>query len=726
MDMAELRCPLLESESKELEIQMAKLRPNQRARDPDPDGDREMTIVTTLIKSLSVRCRRQVRRKTVLGTLLMFIFCYFVIGRPEWANVIDLNVLHAGNYLTVHHQSTVEGMDELNQNATMNTITIVPQGYLVYSNYCKIEDLDPYKAEVMRYFKRAKYKQCQKLPPLTHVKFDAKTERYVLSINGTSFRSYKVGAQFHCCYMSVERLNDTEVNYTKCERFKGSSHPLERGVESIIVKCTSDGKQIYINGHAMIPEKTEIRERLNKWKKKKDEERPLSVLMIGIDSLSRVHLIRAMPKTAQYLYDNDWFEMAGYNKIDDNTYPNIMAMSTGWSLEYANTQCPPWKVGGLDKCKFIWKMYEDYGFATAYGEDAVKINTFNYMRQGFVKPPVDYYLRPYLTAAEKLLYRTIDTGMPHCLGYSYASEHIYDYALEFSRRYLNDTYFGFFWTNTHSHSDMSQTSSMDDYMVNYMQQLVQQGTMENSVVVFFSDHGLRFGPARSTWSGHYEERLPTLFFWLPKKLRQSHPDFVQALKLNRNRLTTPYDLHMTLKHILTLSGRVEGGLKTLGPSLRCPVCQSLLTPVSENRNCEEVAIEDHWCTCHSYKTISKNSKHVQLLAKRTVHYINDFVAEAQNGSYTKLCQHLALQSVKSAFEAKPNADDSDDDHTYRLIFYTSPNKALYEATVRHNVVSDTMTVTGSVSRLNMYAGEADCLKDVAAKKYCYCKTHAKG
>lgn len=45
------------------------------------------------------------------------------------------------------------------------------------------------------------------------------------------------------------------------------------------------------------------------------DNRPLSVLMLGIDSISRLNLIRAMPNVAQHLYDTGWFELKGYNKV---------------------------------------------------------------------------------------------------------------------------------------------------------------------------------------------------------------------------------------------------------------------------------------------------------------------------------------------------------------------------------------------------------------------------
>ncbi|XP_032591953.1 uncharacterized protein LOC6558558 isoform X2 [Drosophila grimshawi] len=643
-------------------------------------------------------CRQIVlRRKLLVGLLVIFVFSYFLIGP---ADVLDLENVQ------VHHQSYALDME----------------GYLVYSNHCRIVDLDPYKRDVMRHFKRVSYKPCRSHPPLTHVHYNDTIQRYVLSINQASLKSYKVGNDLSCCYQGVVRASETDVNYTSCHAFKNEAK-LANTTDSVVVKCKTNDDQIYINAHPTVPERKAIRQRLDQWAKKDRRKLVPSVLMIGIDSISRVNLIRAMPKTAQYLYDNDWFELAGYNKIDDNTFPNIMALMVGYNLSNAMKHCSPYKVNGLDKCDFIWKLFKEHGYVTAYGEDAVKINTFNYLKKGFQQPPVDYYLRPYLSAAEKLLGGNIVLGLPHCVGFETEAEHVYNYALEFAKRYRNDSFFGFFWTNTHSHSDISQTSSMDDYLRGYLQRLVSQGTMEHSIVVFFSDHGLRFGPTRATWSGHLEERLPFLFIWLPPFVRKAHPEFVQALRQNRNRLTTPYDLHITLKHILSLSGRI-GSLESLGGAKDCPKCQSLLQPVTLSRSCEDVAIADHWCTCWAYGSVYKNSKVVRQLAKRVVNYLNDYVTTFRNGSLAHLCVPLALQSVSTAYKAQPNDNDPSHIEIYRLIFSTSPNKALYEATVRYNKNlpdEDNLLVTGSVSRLNTYNGEADCMNDFAIKKYCYCR-----
>lgn len=44
------------------------------------------------------------------------------------------------------------------------------------------------------------------------------------------------------------------------------------------------------------------------------ERRP-SVLLWGIDSMSRMNFERTMPKMYKYLRDENWYELQGYNKV---------------------------------------------------------------------------------------------------------------------------------------------------------------------------------------------------------------------------------------------------------------------------------------------------------------------------------------------------------------------------------------------------------------------------
>lgn len=208
----------------------------------------------------------------------------------------------------------------------------------------------------------------------------------------------------------------------QCENFTGQV-TLPRDVEVIHVSCKAQAKPpkaskasskptkpppvkiVYENVHAILnPEK--VRERAdnrNGSQSGKIASRRLSVLVLGIDSVSRLNFYRAMPKTEKYLRETGWINLKGYNKIGDNTFPNLMAILTGQTPQQAYSRCKPTVAYKLDNCPFLWYNFRNAGYVTAYGEDETALNTFNYLKVGFVEPPTDYYLRPYMLASEKLL-----------------------------------------------------------------------------------------------------------------------------------------------------------------------------------------------------------------------------------------------------------------------------------------------------------------------------------
>lgn len=389
-----------------------------------------------------------------------------------------------------------------------------------------------------------------------------------------------------------------------------------------------------------------------------------------------------------------------------------MAILVGYNNTLAYNTCNPRIPGKLDKCPFVWWDYRDAGYVTAYGEDEASISTFHYHKVGFQSPPTDYYMRPYMLAAEKNLKKKMKHSLTFCLGFKHSVDHIYDYALDFATKYRNEPSFGLFWTNTFSHSDISDPTSMDQKMKNYLDELDRRGILNESMIVFFSDHGIRFGPVRHLITGWLEERLPFIFIWLPPWFRTKHPEIVRALKINRNRLTNPYDLHMTLKHILELSGRMNA----MPSAASCANCQSLFREMPWNRSCEETAIASHWCTCSPYKKSNENDKVVKDAVNFVINYLN-----GELKMYGSLCAELTLHSISYARKAEYNHGTD----IYMCVFQAMPSRGWFETTVRYTNDTKQFELTGSVSRLDMYASQSSCMTNDNLKKYCYCKPSTK-
>ncbi len=126
-----------------------------------------------------------------------------------------------------------------------------------------------------------------------------------------------------------------------------------------------------------------------------------SVLLFGIDSVSRLNFIRTLPKTLRFVEELGWAHLEGYTKIADNTFPNLMAILTGLNVDQLERLC--WKSAktGLDDCPIIWKNFSRMSYLTAYAEDCASIGSFNYHKYGFLNSPTDYYTRPIMIAATK-------------------------------------------------------------------------------------------------------------------------------------------------------------------------------------------------------------------------------------------------------------------------------------------------------------------------------------
>lgn len=162
-------------------------------------------------------------------------------------------------------------------------------------------------------------------PPLTYIQQIWSNDTVMLHLNFSAVKNYVTGKNdyLECCYQEIIRAGefthaDDKTNLTSCRSFDMVVE-LPAQAEFLLVNCKristkKKPETVYTNAHALVRRKPEVMTRF-KDRAEKNGTKPLSVLLIGIDSISRLNLIRAMPNTAQYLYDTGWMELKGYNKV---------------------------------------------------------------------------------------------------------------------------------------------------------------------------------------------------------------------------------------------------------------------------------------------------------------------------------------------------------------------------------------------------------------------------
>jgi len=148
--------------------------------------------------------------------------------------------------------------------------------------------------------------------------------------------------------------------------------------------------------------------------------------------------------------------------------------------------------------------------------------------------------------------------------------------------------------------------------------------------------------------------MPFFSIRMPRDFQLKYPQAMRNLRLNSRKLTTPFDIHETLKYFLnkddTQKQDIESGITRRG--------LNLFDYISPNRTCKDAQIEPHWCSCLNWIQINVLKDHKQNLAtssqlsiytessiriaQEAVNFINSLV-DSENRA---LCRQLHLYSIE--------------------------------------------------------------------------------
>lgn len=174
-------------------------------------------------------------------------------------------------------------------------------------------------------------------------------------------------------------------------------------------------------------------------------------------------------------------------------------------------------------------ILECYASQTSPIRYSIVSATFNGVKAGFTDPPTDYYFRPYFLAADDLSAKYLCLKA-HCTGPEKSGIRMQNVIKDFVDTIRNAMPgFGLFWMNSFSHEEVNCPSSMDDDFVEFLEGMETGGYLDNTIVIFFSDHGFRFGKIRLTHTGWMEERLPFVYIWIPHSFRLVVIKFFQKM-----------------------------------------------------------------------------------------------------------------------------------------------------------------------------------------------------
>ena len=236
------------------------------------------------------------------------------------------------------------------------------------------------------------------------------------------------------------------------------------------------------------------------------------------------------------------------------------------------------------------------------------------------------------------------------------------------------------------------------------------GALNTTFFLLMGDHGFRMGETKfqSTEQGIIENNMPGLVVIPPTTFVRKHEDMMVNLKANTKVLTSHYDLHHTLRHILAISlgkevDEVWG--KEVGPP-----GASLFSPLEE-RTCGEAGVPLDFCSCpQGFYPLP--SKVVEELMAAVLMDMDAFLAPM----WGCLPLHQSLASITKA--------------SMRV----EEGKALVQSLVRlsrepvefmvrvHFSLTNLTLANASLTRIDKYSATSKCvpLAEASARPYCVC------
>jgi len=208
----------------------------------------------------------------------------------------------------------------------------------------------------------------------------------------------------------------------------------------------------------------------------------------------------------------------------------------------------------------------------------------------------------------------------------------------------------------------------------------------------------------------------------PDQLALENPDFVTNLRINQNRLTTPFDLHATL--LETISYPI---IPTYTPHQI-----SLFKNISDYRTCSQAKVEKHWCPCQrsneveiTHEVINGAKKLVEELNGRLLEHGEEKCSELSLSKVIR-AEVLLFHNTLMAFEKSSDVDgrkpklkeNFKGKVNYQIQFEIIPGGGILEGDFSIN--SGKIEIGHFFSRLNSY-GTLFCNPKPVVREFCTCR-----
>lgn len=384
----------------------------------------------------------------------------------------------------------------------------------------------------------------------------------------------------------------------------------------------------------------------------KGATKPITIVLLTLDSFSRRHFYRKLPRTISLLSTlntNSNFTIFDYkihNVADmgsagnmlqifsNNTY--FLGLPEEWGIEMFYGR--------------LWVLMKEMGFVTMFGfEDC----DHHFVGAFGKRLEVDNLVRTFYCGVRK--YTGFSTAQnateQRCIGREMSHTYLLNYTRKWMQMYEGLNQFIYLHIDTGHEYTGQHAATLDPDLAFFLQATASHHT-QDLFLMLHGDHGMGFGSTHGLLEAGQEHKLPVLFVVASNGLLDSIPRAYDSLWHNSYRLISKRDLRATLLALSHLPYPSSPYNRTEEKYLSKAVVL-FSEKVPDSRTCEDLGILG-WCSCPDHAQEVPDPAPLPLTD--LLHFIALEALEVINRlAYTPITEPLGLTCLRLTLKAVTKA-----------------------------------------------------------------------
>lgn len=362
-------------------------------------------------------------------------------------------------------------------------------------------------------------------------------------------------------------------------------------------------------------------------------EKPMNVLLLVLDSVSRYSFQRNLPKTNNFLkklYENKEFnEVFSVFEFEKSATPKAFTIFNMAQIIFGKKVEDIEKVVGSDpellqknkeiyldyqNKNAIWNHFSSLGYVTMFSHasvfDYLPTLTGKYIQADHV---FTNYWR-YLWGISDI--SNYDEGKK-CFGGKNMHEFLFDYAYQFFENYPNNNKFAYVHSDA-AHENSGNVRTVDSDLLKFLTHYLRliKSRNENLAIFLLSDHGHKRLEHSFKWDLRtlFEFHTPFTFLIASKDVIRSLNAF-ENLKHNEIQLISRFDINLSLKHLAYAPYNFS--LNAWYPEAKSYYTYNNTVSlfeekVSVDRTCADIGVKKEYCLCSWFEPVEYNENEARI------------------------------------------------------------------------------------------------------------------